>query len=315
MTTRHVSRAAIAFLLSGAWVTMPARAQDLEPKAYSASPTGANFLVAAYSWSGGDVVFDPTSVITDVHADVQALAVGAGHSFGVFGKLARASVTIPASWADVTGRVGEQSGQVSRNGFADTRLKFSVNLRGNPAMLPREFAKQPRRTIVGVSILASAPSGQYANTRLINIGNNRWAFKPEVGLAWPKGRWDVDAYAGVWLFTSNTEAYPGASIKTQNPLVAIQGHASYTLRPRLWIAADGTWYHGGLTTVNGVDASLPLDNSRLGLTLSMPVGNRYSLKASYSSGLVVQKGSNFNTLAIAWQVLWLSPRFANGLKP
>jgi hypothetical protein len=67
--------------------------------------------------------------------------------------------------------------------------------------------------------------------------------------------------------------------------------------------------------VNGVESSLPLDNSRVGLTLSMPVGDRYSLKASYSSGLVVQKGSNFNTVAIAWQVLWLSPRFANGLKP
>jgi hypothetical protein len=40
---------------------------------------------------------DPTSVITDVHADVQALAIGAGHTFGVFGKLGRASVTIPVS--------------------------------------------------------------------------------------------------------------------------------------------------------------------------------------------------------------------------
>jgi hypothetical protein len=315
VTTRRVIRAAIAFLLSVGWKVMPAHAQDLEPKVYAASPTGANFLVASYSWSGGDVLFDPTSVITDVHADVQALAIGLGHTFGVFGKLGRASVTIPVSWADVTGRVGEQAGEVSRNGFADTRFKFSVNLRGNPAMLPREFAKESRRTILGVSLLASAPSGQYANTRLINIGNNRWAFKPEVGLAWPKGRWDVDAYAGVWLFSSNTAYYPGGSIHTQNPLVAIQGHASYTLRPRLWLAADGTWYHGGLTTVNGVDSSLPLDNSRIGLTLSMPVGDRYSLKASYSSGLVVQKGTNFNTVAIAWQVLWLSPRFAYGLKP
>jgi hypothetical protein len=307
--------AAIAFLLSGGWLAMPANAQDLEPKVYAASPIGANFLVTSYSWSGGDVLADPTVPITDIHADVQALAVGAGHSFGVFGKLGRASVTIPASWADVTGRVGEQAGQVSRNGFADTRLKFSVNLRGNPAMLPRDFAKEPRRTIVGVSLLASAPSGQYDNTKLINIGNNRWAFKPEVGLAWPKGRWDVDAYAGVWLFSSNSAYYPGVSTLTQNVMTAIQGHASYTLRPRLWLAADGTWYHGGLTAVNDVSSSLALNNSRLGLTLSVPVGDRYSLKASYSSGLVVQKGTNFNTVAIAWQVLWLSPRFAYGLRP
>jgi hypothetical protein len=305
----------IALLLSGAGTVTPALAQDLEPKVYAASPIGANFLVASYAWSGGEVLVDPTVPIADVHADVQSLAIGAGHTFGVFGTLGRASVTIPATWADVTGRVGDQSGEVSRNGLADARFKFSVNLRGNPAMLPREFAKEPRRTIVGVSFLASAPSGQYANTKLINIGNNRWAFKPEVGVAWPKARWDVDAYLGVWLFSSNTAYYPGLARQTQNPMVAIQGHASYTLRPRLWVAVDGTWYHGGLTSVDGVDSSANLNNSRAGVTLSAPVGDRYSLKASYSSGLVVQKGSNFNTVAIAWQVLWLSPKFASGLKP
>jgi hypothetical protein len=294
---------------------MPALGQDLEPKVYAASPTGANFLVASYAWSGGEVLVDPTVPVTDVHASVQSLAIGVGHTFGVFGKLGRASITIPVTWADVTGRVGDVSGEVSRNGLADARFKFSVNLRGNDAMLPQEFAKEPRRTIIGVSLLASAPSGQYNNTKLINIGNNRWAFKPEVGLAWPKGRWDVDAYLGVWLFTSNTGYYPGVATQTQRPLVAIQGHAGYTLRPRLWVAVDGTWYHGGLTAVDEVAASVSQNNSRVGATLSMPVGNRYSLKASYSSGLVVQKGTNFNTLAIAWQVLWLSPRFSNGLKP
>jgi hypothetical protein len=308
-------RAAVVCLLNSGWVAAPAFAQDLEPKVYAASPTGANFLVASYAWSGGEVLVDPTVPVTDVHADVQSLAIGAGHTFGVFGKLGRASVTIPATWADVTGRVGDVTGAVSRNGLADARFKFSVNLRGNPAMLPRGFAKEPRRTIIGVSLLASAPSGQYANTKLINIGNNRWAFKPEVGLAWPKGHWDVDAYFGVWLFTSNTAYYPGLAAQTQNPLVAVQGHAGYTIRPRLWVAVDGTWYHGGLTAVDGVDSTTSQNNSRAGVTLSMPVGDRYSLKASYSSGLVVQKGSNFNTVAIAWQVLWLSPRFSNGLKP
>jgi hypothetical protein len=305
----------ITLLLSGAGTVTSAVAQDLEPRAYAASPIGANFLVASYSWSGGSVVVDPTVAVSDVNADVQVLAIGAGHSFGVFGKLARASVTIPVTWADVTGRVGEQTGEVTRNGLADTRLKFSINLRGNPAMLPSEFAKAPRKTIVGVSLLASAPSGQYANTKLINIGNNRWVFKPEVGVAWPKGPWDVDAYVGVWLFSSNTAYYPGTLTQTQNPMVAIQGHASYTVRPRLWVALDGTWYHGGLTAVDGADASVSLDNSRVGLTVSLPVGVRNSLKVAYSSGLVVQKGTNFNTVAIAWQTLWLSPKFASGLKP
>ena len=93
-------------------------------------------------------------------------------------------------------------------------------------------------------------------------------------------------------------------------MLAIQGHASYTFRPRLWVAADGTWYRGGSSRVNDGDASTSLNNSRLGLTVSFPVGRRYSAKVAYGSGLVARTGTDFSTVAIAWQVLWLSPRWS-----
>ncbi|RYZ42631.1 MAG: hypothetical protein EOO71_07185, partial [Myxococcaceae bacterium] len=53
--------------------------------------------------------------------------------------------------------------------------------------------------IVGVSLLAVAPTGEYQPDKLINLGSNRWAFKPEIGLSYPIGRWQADAYAAVWL--------------------------------------------------------------------------------------------------------------------
>ena len=43
----------------------------------------------------------------------------------------------------------------------------------------------PPRTIVGVSLLVQAPTGQYDPDRLINIGTNRWTFRPEVGVSVP----------------------------------------------------------------------------------------------------------------------------------
>ena len=179
-------------------------------------------------------------------------------------------------------------------------------------MSPRAFAKAPRRTIVGTSLAVFAPAGQYYNSKLINIGTNRWAFKPEVGVSWPKGRWDVDVYGGVTFFTPNADFYPGGATKTQKPLAAIQGHAIYTLRPRYWVAGDATWYSGGSARVNGGNTLLGVNNSRLGLTASMPVGARYSLKVSYSTGVWVRTSTDFRTLAVAWQALWLSPRFAGG---
>jgi hypothetical protein len=285
-------------------------AQDLEPRAYSATPVGANFLVAAASWSTGSVVFDPGLPIADTHADVRGLVIAVGHTFNLFGKLALASVAMPYALATVSGNVFEQQAETSRSGLADARLKLSVNLRGNPAMSPREFARAPSRTIVGASLTMTAPTGQYYDTRLINLGTNRWSVKPELGISVPAGRWDLDAYVGAWFYTSNAQFYPDDAFRTQDAVLAIQGHASYTVRPRLWVAGDATWYRGGSVRVNDGAPSTDLNNSRLGLTVSFPVGNRYSAKASYSTGVVARTGTDFSSVAIAWQVLWLSPRWS-----
>lgn len=285
-------------------------AQDMEPKAYSASPVGANFLVVGYNGSTGGIVFDPTVPITDVDAHVRGVVVGLGHTFSLFGKLALASAALPYAWADVTGKVQEQAGETHRSGLADGRFKVSVNLSGNDAMTPREFAAAPRRTVIGASLTIGAPTGQYYQTKLVNVGTNRWSYKPEVGISHPTGKWDLDAYFGAWFFTDNPAFYPGGSRKSQSPVVAIQGHGSYSVRRQLWIAADGTWYSGGSGKVGDGEPSASMNNSRLGLTASLPFGTNSSIKVSYTTGVVVRTGTNFKTVAVAWQKLWLSPRWS-----
>ncbi len=308
--TRRARQAACGAVVCQLLAAGLASAQEMEPRAYSPSPVGANFLVTSYSWSTGSVVFDPTLPVSDVHADVQGLFVAVGHSFALLGNLGLVTAAIPYALADVTGKVLEEQAEVTRSGLADARFKLSVNLRGNPAMSAREFAAAPRRTIVGTSLSVTAPAGQYFDTKLINLGTNRWSFKPEVGVSVPKGRWDLDGYVGAWFYTSNANFYPGGSLRTQDPVLTIQGHASYTLRPRFWVAADGTWYRGGSARVGDGEASTSMNNSRLGLTVSFPVGKRYSAKVAYGSGVVARTGTDFKTVAIAWQVLWLSPRWS-----
>jgi hypothetical protein len=282
-------------------------AQEMEPKAYSASPVGATFLVAAASRNTGSVVFDPTLPIRDVDARISGVALGVGTTFGLFGKLALASAVLPIAWGEMTGLVGEDARSITRQGLADSRYRLSVNLLGNDAMRLREYVKAPRRTIVGTSVTVLAPTGQYDRTRLINLGNHRWALKPEVGVAVPKGPWDIDAYLGVWLFTSNDDFYPGGLERTQDPVVALQGHVSYTFKPRLWLAVDGTWYSGGSAQVEGGQPVGAVSNSRLGATLSLPIGTRQSFKISYSGGVVVRTGTDFRTIAVGYQWLWFRP--------
>jgi hypothetical protein len=285
----------------------PVSAQDMEPKAYSASPVGTTFLVASATRSTGAVVFDPTLPVSDVEAGVNGIFVGAGTTFGLFGKLALVSAALPYAWGEISGLVFEEARTITRSGLADTRVRLSVNLVGNPAMRAREFVKAPRRTIVGASLMVTAPSGQYDQTKLINLGTNRWAFKPEAGVSVPLGRWDLDAYLGAWLFTRNPDFFPGGLTRTQDPVVAFQAHVSYTFKPRLWLAVDSTWYSGGDAQVEDGPPSAAFNNSRLGATLSLPVGQRQSFKASYSSGVSVRTGTDFRTLAVAWQWVWIRP--------
>ena len=281
-----------------------APAQELEPRAYTAAPTGVNFLVVAGGRSTGGVVVDPSLPVEDIQATVDSLGLGLGRTIDLFGRTALLLAVVPYAWGDVSGSVGEEARRITRSGLADPRLKLSVNLRGGRALTPREFARAVRSTIVGVSLTLAPPLGQYTGRKLINLGANRWAFKPELGVSHTLGRWTIEGYSGVVLFTTNREFYTGASVRTQQPVVALQAHISYTLRRQLWAAFDATWYSGGSTTVNGTQKADLQRNSRVGATLSLPVGRQQSIKFSGSTGATTRIGADFRTFGAAWQLTW-----------
>jgi hypothetical protein len=300
-------------LRAGACVTgllllaAPLAAQDLDPRSYAHAPVNATFLIGGFGLSHGGVVTDPTIPVTDINATIETPSVGIGHSFGLFGKTAQAFAALPYSWAQVSGKVLEEQASISRAGLSDMRLRLSVLLRGAPASTPVQLAKAPRRTIIGASLTVSAPTGQFFPDKLINLGANRWAFKPEFAVSHPVGtRWLLDAYAGLWLFTGNDSFYPGTALRTQAPMGTFQAHISYNFQRQLWAAFDATYYVGGQTTVSGVGKDDRQSNARVGGTLVFPVGKRHSIKVAVSRGAVIRIGANFTTLSVAWQTGWVS---------
>ena len=286
-----------------AFFSTAARAQELEPRAYAPNPTGANFVLAVYGHSSGDVVFDPALPITNVDASVNTTALFYGRTFGLFGRSASAAVQMPYVWGTVEGDVFEERNSVYRSGLGDLRLRLTTNLLGGPALAPREFAKRRPHTTLGASVLVVAPTGQYDPAKLVNVGTNRWAVKGELGLSQPAGRLFVELYAGVWVFTDNPDFF-GGSRREQDPLATFQTHVSYVFRPRLWLAADANFYTGGRTSVDGVESGDLQRNSRFGLTLAVPVKRRSSLKISWARGLTTRVGGDFDTLAVGYQFLW-----------
>jgi hypothetical protein len=147
-----------------------------------------------------------------------------------------------------------------------------------------------------------APTGAFNPEWLINIGTNRWSFKPEMALSIPVGdSWLVDAYAALWLFTPNAQFYPGTSERTQDPMAAFQGHVSYQFTRQMWAAVNMTFYVGGTSHVNGVASDDLQRNVRLGGTFVVPIGNTNSIKIAASTGAIVRVGANFTSVSVAWQ--------------
>jgi len=278
-------------------------AQDMEARAYSATPVGTNFALAGWAHSKGDVLTDPSLPLTNVAARIDTYFAGYSRSFDLFGNAASLGLVLPVARANVSGDVGEESRAVHRAGFADVRMRLSTNLIGNPAVTPAQFAQRTPTTVAGISLSVVAPTGQYDSSKLINIGTNRWAFKPELGLSQPIGNWFVDLAAGVWLFTENNDFF-GGNTRKQDPIYSYQTHIGYNFRPGLWLAADATYYTGGETTLNGVAKHDLQENSRWGMTLSVPFAQGWSTKLAWSHGLSTRAGSDFTTYSLFVQYRW-----------
>jgi hypothetical protein len=281
------------------------RAQDLAPRAYIITPTGSNAVTVAHSWNQGDITFDPSVPIEDAKGEFQTSVLSYYHSYTFLGRSSNIVLSVPYATGTFSGVVNGVEASVNPSGLADARIRVSMNLRGGPAMRAREFLGWKEKRLIGVSLTAVIPSGQNDRARLVNIGTNRWAFKPEIALTRKWQRVVVEGYTGMWLFTSNSNFYPGYAKRTQDPIVAFEAHAGYYIKPRLWASFDGNFWIGGRSSINGVKKQDQHRDSRVGVTVSVPLGRRQSLKFSHSRGAVTRVGGSFQTFSTGWQYSWI----------
>lgn len=284
-------------------IATPAPAQNLDPRSFVNTPVGINFITAAYGYSTGNVLFDPSVALENAELRVQGPTGGYARALDLWGMSGKFDAAL--GWACADGHAEMNGTEMSRSvcGLADPTAHVSVNFLGAPALAMREYPAYKQNVLVGAGFRVTAPLGQYDPSRLVNIGTGRWSFKPEIGVSKQAGRLTLEFLGGVTFFTTNTDFFGGHE-QSQAPLYSGQVNVIYTFRSGIWGGVGALYYGGGETRLDGGPASAPQENSRGGAVLVFPLGRHNSLKAYWSAGVSTRTGTDFDTFVLSWIHLW-----------
>lgn len=266
-------------------------AQEIEARLYSNAPIGMNFATGgiAQAKSGS------YKLTTE--------AVSLTHVLDVAGQSGRLSLLLPYAELSGTGTVGGQTFNASSEGMSDPVIKASANLYGAPALSLDEFKNYKQDLIIGASIAASVPWGQYNSEQMVNIGANRWFIQPGLGASQAIGPWRLEL-AGMATIYTNNNSFMGSNTLSQNPIYSGQTHVIYYFANTAWISVDATYYTGGQSYLNGLPVSGSQENWRYGSTFSYPVNKNNSIRLTASTGGYSRTNNSYDLYGISWQYRW-----------
>ena len=260
--------------------------QDLEPRRWTPLPVDTQVVGVGYGHSNGDISLDPVLKIDEGTVDLDSVVASYVRPFSLAGRLARFDAFIPFHDSQWQGLLDGQPATAQRRGFGDPILRVSVLLKGAPVAneedLRRYIASHPVRTSMGVGLAVSLPLGDYHDDKLLNIGSNRFSFRPQVGVVHIRGRWSYELTGSVFLFTDNDDFF-NSNILEQNPLYAVQSTVVRVFKPGLWMAISAGYGRGGRSTLNGERKDDRRETFLSGLSAGIPLSRNQSLKLAYVS--------------------------------
>ena len=277
--------------------------QEVEPRTYTNIPVGLNFILGGYAYTAGGVVFDPAVPLENANIKTHSTVLAYARSLSLAGMSGKIDMIVPYAWLNGSADFQDQTVYRRISGPGDPRIRMSVIFFGAPALDLAGFRDYKQDLVIGASMQIFLPLGQYDPERLVNIGTNRFTFKPELGISKTFGKFVLELAAGASFFTVNDDFFSGKT-RSQDPIGSIQGHVNYNFRKGIWAAFDGTYYWGGKTTLDGVEGNDLQKNTRLGLTIALPLNIHHSLKVYLSTGVSTRTGSDFDGIGLAWQYRW-----------
>ena len=282
--------------------------QELEPRRWGHLPIGTNFSGGGYSYTEADIFFDPVLQLENVEMKLHTWSFKYIRTFELFQKSARIDFTQSFHEGRWKGLVNGLPRSIRRSGLSDSLLRFAINLYGPPPLKGKEFAtyraKANVETIVGTALVVHLPTGNYMDDKLINLGTNRFTFRPQLGVVHNRGKWSMELTGAVWLYTDNDDFFNGNKLE-QDPLYTIQTHIVYTFLPGLWAAASAGYGYGGESTVNGEKKNDRKGNLAYALSFGYPITRQLGVKIVYLGTRTQESvGLDADSIAVGLSIFW-----------
>ena len=283
-------------------------AQELEPRRWSHLPTGTNFLGGGYAYTEANILFDPVLRIEDAEMEMHTWSVKFIRTFELFQKSARIDLTQAYQEGRWTGLLNGAPASIKRRGLSDSILRFAINLYGAPPLEGKEFAayraKVDVETIFGTALVVHLPTGDYMNDKLINLGTNRFTFRPQLGVVHNRGKWSFELTGAVWLYTDNNDFFNGSKLE-QDPYFTAQTHLIYSFRPGLWASASAGYGDGGKSTINGVEKNDRKKNLAWAFSFGFPITRQLGVKVAYLATRTQESiGQDSDSIGAAFSIFW-----------
>ncbi len=283
---------------------LEAISQDIEPRRWTPLPLKSNFIGVGYSYTNGNIFFDPVLDVENASVDVNNIIIEYVRPFRIGKKLARVDVRVPYSIAQWEGVLAGNPTSVKRNGFSDPRVRLSVNVLGPSAMEPKGMHEylmtHPVYTIVGVSLSVTLPLGQYYNDKLLNLGQNRFVFRPQAGFVHTWRNWSYELTASLYLFTDNTDFFNGGT-REQHPVFAMQTHLIRRFNHGIWASLSLGSGLLGESLVNNQPNRDEREDVLASLSCGLPITKKQALKVLYMRSQTLNDiGGDTDTFGIVW---------------
>jgi len=283
-------------------------AQEMEPRRWTHLPVGTSIAGVGYVYTDGDVNFDPVTQIEDAKVQLHTILGSYLYYFSLADVTARIEVQVPYQSGQWEGLVGGVPTSITRDGLADPRIRFSVSFIGAPALGAAEYREYYRgreeNTVVGASLAVRVPLGEYMDDKLINLGENRYSFQPQVGVVHSTGPWSFELTASTTVFTANGDFFGGHRLE-QDPLHSVQVHVVRSFEAGFWVSAGSAYGWAGESEIDGVGKNDDRSNLLYGISAGFSVASTHSFRAGYiRQDALEDVGLDVDHFLLTWSMLF-----------